>query len=149
MTDGKKVTSVNLDKDLADHFSNDPGKNLSGTVNKLLRQYIGGDTGERSMLELRETQLQSDIQSLETTLETKRNELADVQERLAELDAQEEQLVDDFAANVTFKKGLSSMGNPWQPAHDRETLEMWADKAGVTVEELVERARDIKDKHNQ
>lgn len=79
----KTVTSVSLDEDLAERVSNDDSVNLSGTVNMLLREYFQGGRGDLAMLELREEQLQSEVSSLANDLETKREELARVQERIA------------------------------------------------------------------
>lgn len=133
----KKVTSVTLDEDIAEQVSNDDSLNLSGTVNNLLREYLYGNTDADSiaMLELREEQLTSDINSLEGDLENKREELSRVQDRLA--DARDSK--QNHREDVLEDAGRAMDKIPQsQLTEDNPAVENWARKAGLDEAELLD-----------
>lgn len=131
----KKVTSVSLDEDVAERFAHDDSLNLSGTANRLLRQYLDGDRGEVAMLELREEQLKSEISSLESDLENKRAELELVQERLADTRAEKAEEREDVlpeAADVFDRMPQSEL------TEENEAVQNWARKADLAPAELLD-----------
>lgn len=131
----KKPTSVTLDEDLAEQLAADESVNLSGLVNKLLHQYMNGDASELAMLELREGQLQSDVETLESNLETKRAELERVQERLGAVrDEQQDQ------RSETIDEAFNTFDSIHPPDLTTENphVERFADRLGITPADLLE-----------
>jgi predicted nucleic acid-binding Zn-ribbon protein len=82
----REVTSVNLDVDVKERLANDPAVNMSGLVNKLLREYMDGNTSEKAMLQFRADQLRTEVGTAKSTLDTKRDELGRVLTRLREIE---------------------------------------------------------------
>lgn len=134
----KKVTSVTLDEEIADHFSDDPSKNLSGTVNMLLEQYLSGNGGELAMLELRQQQLESEVEELSGRLDTKREELEQVTRRIREIETnQTDEAVD--AATELLDKFDGEV-----PAADNPAVENHASNVEMDPTAFVELMRDVK-----
>lgn len=136
----KKVTSVTIDEEIADHFSNDQSKNLSGTVNMLLEQYLAGNGGELAMLELRQQQLESEVEELSGRLETKRGELEKVSERVAEIQSNRSTHAVDVARELLemFDGDIPAADNP-------AVVDNYAPNAEMDPEEFVDLMRDIKE----
>jgi len=115
--------------------------NTSGLVNRLLKNYINGNESDLKMLELREEQLQGDIQDLRNSLETKESQLQDVQDRIESIkSAQQSELKEVFQRMETMK--------PLEP--DNPGLVNEADRVGMEPTELIEafEKRDTKTNAN-
>jgi len=134
----KKVTSVTLDEEIADHFSDDPSKNLSGTVNMLLEQYLSGNGGELAMLELRQQQLESEVEELSGRLNTKRGELEQVNQRIREIETNQT----DEAVNAATE--LLDKFNGEVPRPDNAAVENHAGNVEMAPADFVELMRDVK-----
>jgi len=95
----KENVSVTVDPDVAQYLDR-PGVNTSGKINDLLKQEMNAGTSEKQMLELRQEQLEGEIESLESQLETKKKGLKNVQQRLGELDNEKEKQYEDDLRGV-------------------------------------------------
>ena len=83
----KPRISATVDEDIK-RYLDQPHINASAFVNRLLTEAINGNGTNRSMLELRESQLQSQRKSLQSQLETVESDLAFIREQLQSVDTE-------------------------------------------------------------
>lgn len=122
-----------------DAYLGKEGVNASQLVDRLVESYRSAGGDETGMLKLREQQLQSEISELESRLEAKRSELEQVQDQLAEFQADQDSIIADAADAL-----------PQHVRHeDNPAVENWAEKAGLSPSELLDRLADHDDEVNE
>ncbi len=82
----KKRTSVTVDEDVLEQLQAREDINVSGLVNRMLRDYVQGDESERAVLEARVERLEDDVADLEQQLKQKRSQLEDARNQLEAYD---------------------------------------------------------------
>lgn len=90
---GKENISATVDPDVARYVERD-SVNTSGLVNRLLKNYLNGDSGEVQMLRLREEQLKSELEAAREKVNTTEKQLNSVQERINQLKADRQNSLD-------------------------------------------------------
>jgi len=128
----KENISATVDPEVAQYLNRE-GINTSGKINKLVKQEMNAGTSERQMLELRQEQLQGDIEDLENRLETKEKMLQDVNSRLGELDEKEQE------NNREQLRKLKKVPN--DPGHS--FVQEVAEDLGMTPEEALEESENL------
>lgn len=124
----KERRTVTLDPDV-DQYLQREGVNASELVNKLVETHftMGGD--KQAMLEMRKQQLQSDMDELQSRLSTKKRELDEVESQLEDLRGDMQSVIEEAAKVIP--EGTTSP--------DNDAVQNWANKAGISPEELLER----------
>jgi len=129
----KERRTVTLDPDV-DEFLQKEGVNASELVNRLVEAHftMGGD--KLAMLEMREKQIESDIEELQARVESKEHELDQVQEQLSHLRNDKECVIQE-AADVIPDEITSEQNG---------AVRRYADEAGISPSELLERIDDYR-----
>jgi len=130
---GKQPRSFSVDEDLAELLSERDDINASAVVNKFLREYLAGGRGEEAALEIRLSELDEEIASLETELERKRRERDRVESQLSDRRSElREQLhtVEQKVRNGEFPAENITSDNP--------AIQRWASEAGVPAERFAD-----------
>lgn len=128
----KSRRTVTLDEEI-DEYLDAEGVNASQLVNRLVRSYQTAGGSEVGMLRLREQQLESEIQELDSRRETKQDELERVREQLSELQDGRDDVIRDAAESLDDHVRVP----------DNPAVQNWAEKAGLPPEEFLERLDDL------
>lgn len=131
---GKDRRTVSLDPEVEEFLSSE-GVNASQLVNKLVRNHASAGGDRVAMLELREEQLQSEVNELERRLESKTDELETVRERLSDERSGRDQAVEDAAEELE--------GVPLDT--DNPAIENWSEKLDLSPGELVDRLSEYRE----
>jgi len=127
----KDRISATVDESVSEQLERD-SINASGLVNKLLKQYFASGGQSQDMLKLRERQLLSDIESLESKLATKQDELELVQSELAEIRKEK---------RGTREEVFETLENvPWEESNP--AIQQRAEELGMKPAELIDRLED-------
>jgi len=126
---GKQPRSFSVDEDLDELLSERDDINASAVVNKFLREYLAGGRGEEAALEIRLTELDEEIASLETELERKRRERERVESQLS---ARRSELRDQL--HTVERKVRNNEFPADNITADNPAIQRWASEAGVPAE---------------
>lgn len=127
----KHRRSVTLDPDVDDYLDGD-GVNASDLVNSLLKRHMTAGGNREAMLELRAEQIRSEITELEGRVETKRQELEQVEADLEDLRDDRVDVFDRAAEALTERDLLDNTAK----------VDYWADQADVKGERLISEVQD-------
>lgn len=127
----KERTSVTLDPDLYKRVQHDESMNLSGLVNRVVREYYEG--GHPRGLDLQ-------IRRVENRLEEVRTEEEKLEQRLADLEERKERVDDTLDEALDALEGLST--SKLHP--ENLAVETQARKLGVRPDELCEEVKQAR-----
>lgn len=108
---GKENISATVDPEVARYLKRD-SVNTSGLVNRLLLNYLNGNSGELQMLKLREQQLEAELESARETVNTTEKQLDSVQERIKRLEADRRTSIEEAVEALKGIDGDIDKDNP-------------------------------------
>lgn len=107
----KDRLTVSLEPENAEYLRRDD-INASGLVNNLVEEHRKGGVGEDYLRELREKQLQSELESLMNQVEVKREELDRVQKQEEREDQQRQAAIDERLEKLQDVRGEITESHP-------------------------------------
>lgn len=122
----KERRAVSLDPEVDAYLARDE-VNASGLVNDLVKRHMNGDAGEKALRELRRKQLQSEIESLKSRAEQKREELETIDDVEAEAEQERQAKLQDAIEKCE--------GAPRDASHP--AIKAQAKRLGMDPEEFV------------
>ncbi len=126
----KERRTVSIEKEVDEYLASE-GVNASELVNKLVKNHASAGGDKRAMLELREEQLLSDINSLEQRLGSKREELERVQTQLDKHQSERENIINQASEAL----GVDDLDQK------NRKVEYWAGEVDLPVDEFVDLMR--------
>lgn len=131
----KERRTVSLEPEQDEYLSR-PEVNASALVNELVRQHRDGGVSDGAVLRMREEQVESEVDHLQTRAEKKREELEAIRERRKEkAQTRDVELAEAFDAfHDIDKAGRLTPSNPAVQNH--------ATKLGMTPEDLINEYRE-------
>jgi septal ring factor EnvC (AmiA/AmiB activator) len=90
----KERISASVDPEVEEYLSQD-GVNASGLINRLVKNHASAGDREKAMLQLREDQLESEIESMRAQLKQKEDELSDIRQRIDEMQPEADRVVQE------------------------------------------------------
>lgn len=130
----KERRTVSLEKEVDDYLASE-GTNASELVNQLVKNHVASGGDNKAMLELRESQLESEIGELESRVETKQDELDRVRAQLSEINNTRE---DALTEAIDVVSDLDDH----QRVPNNAAVQTQAEKAGVTPQTLLDRVEN-------
>jgi hypothetical protein len=123
----KERRTVSLEPEVDAYLSRD-GVNASELVNSLVKKSMNGTDTEDALKELRKQQIRSDIQELQTRMESRREELDTIK------DLEEEQQKErESQLQEAISKAKDAPRDPENPA-----IQTQAEKVGMSPEEFID-----------
>jgi hypothetical protein len=133
----KENISATVDPEVSEYLDQ-AGRNKSETINQAVKAYMESGGNERAMLELRQSQLESEKRTKENELENVKEELTAVRERLDELrtEAKEDKQESwDRALSMLRFSEFASTDNVMIDSPD-EAVEDFAEDLGLSVDDF-------------
>ena len=107
----KERISASVDPEVAAFLSRED-VNASGLINKLVREHMNGGVSEDYLRKLREEQVQSEIESLTTRVEKKRDELQRIRDVEVEQQEAKQEAIDERLEKLQNVKGVIDETHP-------------------------------------
>jgi len=124
----KERISASVDSEVAEYLGQDD-VNASGLINKLVKNHTKTGGGREAMLELRESQLESELAEARGTVESKKEEIEKVRDELDEYAVNTEEVVAEASEQLHRV--------PLDP--ENAAIRNWAGKANLSPEEFITR----------
>jgi len=115
----KERVSASVDPEVAAFLSRED-VNGSGLINKLVREHMNGGVSEDYLRKLREEQVQSEIESLNTRMEKKKDELLRIRDAEAEQEQAKQDAIDERLEALQDVRGTVDESHPTVEALARE-----------------------------
>jgi len=115
----KERVSASVDPEVAAFLSRED-VNGSGLINKLVREHMNGGVSEDYLRKLREEQVQSEIESLNTRMEKKKDELRRIRDAEAEQEQAKQDAIDERLEALQDVRGTVDVSHPTVEALARE-----------------------------
>jgi len=115
----KERVSASVDPEVAAFLSRED-VNGSGLINKLVREHMNGGVSEDYLRKLREEQVQSEIESLNTRMEKKKDELRRIRDAEAEQEQAKQDAIDERLEALQNVRGTVDESHPTVEALARE-----------------------------
>jgi len=115
----KERVSASVDPEVAAFLSRED-VNGSGLINKLVREHMNGGVSEDYLRKLREEQVQSEIESLNTRMEKKKDELRRIRDAEAEQEQAKQDAIDERLEALQDVRGTVDQSHPTVEALARE-----------------------------
>ena len=131
----KENISATVDPEVA-AFLDQEHINKSGLINKLLKRYMNGDSSQDRMLQLREEQLEGQLNSLQTQAESIEEQLNSIRQRRTKREKQEQEQQEQLWNEAKSVLEVEEIGGTKIVTTEERFLHEWADKLDVTVDEL-------------
>lgn len=123
----KQNVSATVDPEVAAYLQRED-VNCSGLINKLTQQHMSGGVNKEQMLQMRLDQVESELDSLMSRVDTKERERKQIKEQLEELRDGRDELLSE--AEGVFSRDMLQPDNP--------AVERWSDQTGMTVSNFIE-----------
>lgn len=134
MSDDNKIRlTVSLDRDVAQFVRSKD--NMSGFVNRILREEMTGQGIDRKLLTMRREMVEEQIDELESRQHSKRAALAEIEARLERSEKAQENIIDEAAGTLQIH----------QLNEDNPAVVHWAEQAGIDEAQLIQAVEDRMD----